>query len=65
MTDNFDDLKFYKTSNNPITLKEDYAEGSQEYKDAMLAAIAASSTVYSHFIPQAVEEETTETEAAE
>ena len=65
VTDNFDDLKFYKTSNNPITLKEDYAEGSQEYKDAMLAAIAASSTVYSHFIPQAVEEETTETEAAE
>ena len=64
VVDNFDELKFYKTSNNPITLKEDYAEGTQEYKDAMLAAIAASSTVYSHFIPQ-VEDETAETEAAE
>lgn len=64
VVENFDNLKFYKTSNNPISLKEEYAEGSQEYKDAMLNAIAASSTVYSHFIPLAEEEEAT-TEAAE
>ena len=64
VVENFDNLKFYKTSNNPISLKEEYAEGSQEYKDAMLNAIAASSTVYSHFIPLVEEEEAT-TEAAE
>ena len=64
VTDNFDSLTFYKTSNNPVTLKEYYKEGTPEYNEAMLKAIAVASTVYSHFLPQEVEEETT-TEAAE